>query len=289
MQKRSSGLRREYFPITYQEEFPIHYFTYEQGDKEINRLHVHNGLEVGRCERGSGIFVVEDKVFAFSAGDISLINDREMHLARSTSGTVSSWIYLLFDPGMLLGPYVDDPAILGIAELGGSEFANVFPGSRYPRLDALLTEMIRELDEKQALYQSAFRSKSWNLMLELHRLPGKDTAPEEAKDRTERIAPALEYVAAHYAEDIPIDFLAGLCGFSEVQFRRVFASAIGRSPKQYVTAVRMRIAASLCRTTDLAVLDISLQTGFSTLSNFNRCFRDTYGCSPREYRNCCGS
>jgi len=56
-------------------------------------LHVHDSLEVGYCYDGRGIFVIEDKVFPFSAGDVCVINSSEMHLARSAEGTESHWTF----------------------------------------------------------------------------------------------------------------------------------------------------------------------------------------------------
>jgi len=44
------------------------------------------------------------------------------------------------------------------------------------------------------------------------------------------------------------------------------------------------MASSLLISTDKRVLDIALETGFPTLSSFNRDFKKQLGSSPREWR-----
>ncbi|MBQ6415221.1 MAG: helix-turn-helix transcriptional regulator, partial [Butyrivibrio sp.] len=47
---------------------------------------------------------------------------------------------------------------------------------------------------------------------------------------------------------------------------------------------RVLMAQELLGDTDLSVMDIAMQSGFFSLSTFNRVFKDTNGCSPTEYR-----
>jgi len=64
----------------------------------------------------------------------------------------------------------------------------------------------------------------------------------------------------------------------------VFVSTIGRPPRAYWHDLRMRMAASLLRTTARSVLQISQDVGFETLSSFNRVFRATFATTPRAWR-----
>jgi AraC-like DNA-binding protein len=213
------------------------------------------------------------------------INDREMHFARSTPGTISRWAYLVFDPAALIGSAVDEPQLLSVAELGGPEWQNVLSSRGHPWLARTVRAILRELDEQPPGYRSAVRGLAWTVLVMLHRLPGRAGSSTAGSDRLERIAPALEFIAAHYADDLDVSQLARRCSLSATHFRRRFHQATGESPRQYVINVRLRMAASLLANTDRPVIDIALSVGYPTLSNFSRQFRAAFGCSPRQYRS----
>ena len=59
---------------------------------------------------------------------------------------------------------------------------------------------------------------------------------------------------------------------------------MGISCYQYITKRRVLMAQELLGDTDLSVMDIALQSGFFSLSTFNRVFKDINNCSPTEYR-----
>ena len=59
---------------------------------------------------------------------------------------------------------------------------------------------------------------------------------------------------------------------------------MGISCYQYITKRRVMLAQELLGDTDLSVMDIALQSGFFSLSTFNRVFKDLNGCSPTEFR-----
>ena len=63
-----------YFPIDYDEDYPVHYFEYTQRTFSHKKLHYHNGFEIGVCLEGEGICLVENKVYPFTKGCVSLIS-----------------------------------------------------------------------------------------------------------------------------------------------------------------------------------------------------------------------
>lgn len=63
---------------------------------------------------------------------------------------------------------------------------------------------------------------------------------------------------------------------------------MGRTPGQYTTGLRLaRIARALIET-DATVAEIAFANGFNNLANFNRRFRQHFGCSPTSYRRSIG-
>ena len=50
-----------YFPIEYDENYPVYFFEYTQRTFAHKKLHYHNGFEIGVCLEGEGIFLVKTR------------------------------------------------------------------------------------------------------------------------------------------------------------------------------------------------------------------------------------
>ena len=70
--------------------------------------HIHDCLELGFCYSGEGLFLVEDKILPFRAGNAVLINNREVHVMMSSPGGKTRWMFLNLDPAALLAGYVNE-------------------------------------------------------------------------------------------------------------------------------------------------------------------------------------
>ncbi|GAB2881689.1 AraC family transcriptional regulator [Pseudoduganella ginsengisoli] len=85
-------------------------------------------------------------------------------------------------------------------------------------------------------------------------------------------------------EEWPIARLAEVSVVSEAYFAREFKKAFGLPPHRYLLTRRIERATALLRDTDLPIIDIALQTGWTSVGTFGRIFRDITGASPGELR-----
>ncbi|MBN1675356.1 MAG: helix-turn-helix transcriptional regulator [Kiritimatiellae bacterium] len=252
----------------------------------LTYLHIHNALELGYCHEGAGVYVVEDKIQPFEAGDVSVIDETEVHLARSAAATGSRWQFILLDPIPLFGAEIEAELPRAGLGLSGPRFCNIVSHRRHPAIADAMRTVLRELEAQAPGYRAVVRGRLLSLVAEVGRLmPAGNTPPSPKRASTlRRIAPALRQVAERYAEPLSVGSLARACGVSEVTLRRLFRAGVGKSPREYVTAVRLQMAASLLAATEQPVLDISLAVGYSSLSSFNRHFRRMMGMPPRAWR-----
>jgi AraC-like DNA-binding protein len=281
-----------YSEIILPEDFP---FTvsplFEQSDREITALHSHNVIEFGICLDGNGIFVVEDKILPFHAGDASVITNREMHLAQSTKGTSSHWYWICVNLEKILYPAFRNSEIVGTDYLSGPDFNNIIPVSKYPEI-CLLIRQIAEIHYGKCQYKKErIISVLCLLMAELRAVFGiasviSKTATRSCfePDTLQRIQNAVSYIANHYTERIDVGKLAKLSGLSLTHFRRLFEKALGKSPIQYLTEIRVGMASAELKQSRKPIGMIAYESGFKTLSSFNRHFRKQSGMSPRDWR-----
>jgi AraC-like DNA-binding protein len=107
-------------------------------------------------------------------------------------------------------------------------------------------------------------------------------APTSAQAR--RVAKTLRYVEAHSADDCSLSTLAAHAGLSSFHFLRVFRAMTGQTPRQFVIATRLRMAATSLRATRTPITEVALEAGFGDLSHFTTSFARAFGVSPRAYR-----
>lgn len=284
-QKKGRG--RTFVPSRFDPTFPIFSYNHIQEDGAIIALHAHDGLELGYCYSGSGIFVVEDKVLPFTAGDVAVINHREMHLARSARGTVSEWNFIHLDPVSLLFAFPEDAPFLQADNLYGSDFNNILKPQEHPMLGPLFLRMVEELEASSSGYKALIRGLVQAFLVEVHRTctvrTGKKESTADCK-ASERVVPALDLIAAAYNRRIPVREMADTCHMSVSNFRRLFKAGLGTEPLEYLTRLRIHMAMGLLESKDQAVIEIALDVGYETLSCFNRNFKRIAGCSPREWK-----
>jgi AraC-like DNA-binding protein len=81
-----------------------------------------------------------------------------------------------------------------------------------------------------------------------------------------------------------VDALSASVGMSRSAFIKKFAECFGRSPMEFVAAVRLEAGARLLRTSELPVKAVASLVGFASRSHFSRAFRARYGVDPSAYR-----
>ena len=99
-----------------------------------------------------------------------------------------------------------------------------------------------------------------------------------------RAVAACEFIARHGDGPLPLARVAEHVRSSPFHFLRSFKRAVGVTPHQFLVQTRLSRAAPMLLDTDAAITDVAYAAGFPDLANFNRSFRRSLGCSPRELR-----
>ena len=100
-----------------------------------------------------------------------------------------------------------------------------------------------------------------------------------------QIEAAASYFSAHYNSDINIAEYAASNGMSVSWFIKNFKKYTGKTPVQYLTALRLTNAQVLLETTTYSINEIASIVGYPNTLYFSRIFHKQKGCSPSEYRS----
>lgn len=83
--------------------------------------------------------------------------------------------------------------------------------------------------------------------------------------------------------DLSLDELATLCHMSLSTFKRKFSEIYSESPKKYITRLKIEKAIDLLTVGHMRISDIAFETGFDSISTFNRAFKAHTGKNPSSY------
>lgn len=96
---------------------------------------------------------------------------------------------------------------------------------------------------------------------------------------------ARAFIAGHQTEPLTLEQVAAALHVSTYYFCRTFKKVTGLTFTQYLGRVRVEKTKALLANPNLSVSEIAYDTGFGSLTHFNRVFRMVVGQSPTTYRH----
>lgn len=179
----------------------------------------------------------------------------------------------------------------------GAEAANCDPRrieilDGFSQKDPLVEQVIHSLAQELEYPQTATRlfADSAARFLTVHLLRHYCAVPIRETSRRPVLSPrklreVRDYVEAHISEPLNLDDLASIAHVSSFHFARLFKSATGETPHDFVTRIRMERARVLLRNTYWPASKIANAVGFSSKSHFCAAFRRFVGLTPNGFRN----
>lgn len=95
---------------------------------------------------------------------------------------------------------------------------------------------------------------------------------------------ALSFIEKNYQSDVSIEDIARYIGLNRSYFGKVFKEGMGVSPQQFLIGYRMEKACELLKLSSLSIGEVGRSVGYPNQLHFSRAFRNTYGTSPRTWR-----
>lgn len=106
----------------------------------------------------------------------------------------------------------------------------------------------------------------------------------EKWDKIYAVQRMQNYIRAHVNECIRIEDIVKESGYSKRHAMRIFGELFGRTPLEYVRAIRLTESAKVLLKKSENVLDIALDFGYDTHEEFTRAFSNEFGITPKKYQ-----
>jgi len=95
---------------------------------------------------------------------------------------------------------------------------------------------------------------------------------------------ACHFIREHSTENITEAEVASAIGLSPFYFSKIFKEYTDNSFPAYLTGIRIQNVISLLVNESLTITECAFTAGFQSTTTFNKAFKDSIGCSPRDYR-----
>ncbi len=249
--------------------------------------HFHSEYQLFMVLKGSGTRFIGDDIKPFKAGDFTFTGPNLPHLWRSdtdVNGVISEGIVVYFNENLIGESLLQKEESMTLKQLlqnslRGIEVTGRSTGTVKKQLQTILKshgfEGVLEL-----LKLLHFISKS----PDAHLLASPGYTNTLKVGDTERMNRVYAHVMKHYTEKIKIQTIAELTTMTPTSFSRYFKSHANKTFSDFVSEIRIGHACKLLIEQKTNVSQACYESGFQTLSNFNRQFKKITKRTPLEYK-----
>lgn len=253
--------------------------------------HFHKEIEIIYAKKGSVHIGVEDEVMELKEGEIYFFSSGQLHyflISPDSERLVYQFDLHLFDEALL---QEKETSLYHLFEEGE-------PHSR--NWDSAFAEQIKHLLlEIFAVNQTNPLGKNYvtlGLLLQMiglfyQLLPKRSPNKTEVKktklrsqESLERLNQAFEYIETNYQQNISIDEIAKVVGYSSYYFTRFFKATTGQTFMQFLTKYRINQAKFILASEHLPMIDVAEKAGFNSVKTFHHVFKKVVGLSPLQYQ-----
>ena len=159
----------------------------------------------------------------------------------------------------------------------------------YEEIRQMLLEIAEEYRQQPPLYEAAFYSRLLRILTLIarnrnHTQTHFHASQGKQQEYIEKFMNICSYISDHCTENLTLDMVADLSGFSKYHFTRLFKQFTNVSFYKYLNQKRMLRAEQLLVDPSASITDVAFSCGFSSLSAFVRMFKLMKGCTPSEFR-----
>ena len=232
---------------------------------EKSKPHSHSCFEIELIESGEGRININGKEHELCRGTVYFADPTDFHSISAATPLCIRSVLLKETESAALAVYADSTRLIRLSEEDTKKAL------------ALLTIIQTEGggEHEDSVAENCFNAFFGIVSRYLPMSKTKDTA----------LIRALYALHRGFTENITEATLAKEVGMSEAHLSRRFRQAFGVGVKEYLTSLRINYASWLMDNTDMPLIEVAEESGFSVYSSFYRAFLKSVKKSPNKYRD----
>ena len=227
--------------------------------------HSHDYFEIEYVISGTGNYIIDGKSYTLKKNMLFFMSPANFHGIKSCNAEIINIMFScdLIDTAFLFNLFSSDSVNATLLNENDS---------------ILIEKLLMEIADSQnpeyilqflrcVLYKiSSFTTKSQNHI-------------------ASNIRKAIVYIIENFRSNITLEDTAKHVGLAPAYLSQLFLSETGTNFKSYLDSIKFDYAAKMLIFTDMSILEICYNSGFSDYSNFTRRFKLRFGTAPTQYRN----
>lgn len=247
--------------------------------------HFHDKYEIYYLRAGERYYFVKDKVFHIKKGHLVLIKEGELHKTTDAEKPDHERLLIYFRKPFIETANKSTDRILNLLK-GKSYCVMELSLKERQEVERIFSEMFQETEAQEECFEICLQGLLMKLLVYIGRYIRQTDANVflSTSPRHEKISGIVKYINEHYSEELSIPGIARLFFISPYYLSRIFKETTGFTLLEYINTVRIRAAQELLLNKKFKVIEIAEKSGFGSVSQFNRVFRQIAGYSPLSYR-----
>ncbi|MDL2251187.1 AraC family transcriptional regulator [Lachnospiraceae bacterium OttesenSCG-928-J05] len=268
--------KRQHELVLPNKDLPFKLFLFEGGDGNyIRERHWHRSVEIFAVTEGEIRFFRGGERTILKAGELLLINSNEVHSVMAP--TPNTTIVLQIPLGTFEGYFTEERYIRFAPTKGADDEA----------LMTVLKKLYRTYQEGEEGYLLKVLSDYYRLLYILvteYREKAVDKEDVNRNKKLNKLAKITDYLRDHYQQELSLEKVAKIFGYSPTYLSHMFRENIDISYKMYLQEIRLEYALSDLEKGELTLSEIADKHGFASGKSFAKVFKRRYGILPSEYR-----
>ncbi len=262
-------------------------FRYLDTASQEVALHHHDFYEVYFFLSGNVRYNIESRTHLLSPGDVLLISPMELHQPVFETQVQSYERIVLW----INKPYLESLSVQGESLAACFDTAvrrktNLLRPSSNTQLLLIyhLEQILGEQDERDPYCRISALSHLVQILVLLNRQTGISCPMGEStvSNQSPVVLHIVNYINAHYNEDLSLDTLANRFFTSKYHLSREFQRLVGTSVHRYITQKRLAMAKQMMAQ-GVSAAEVYQHCGFGDYSTFYRAFKAEYQLSPKQF------
>lgn len=245
--------------------------------------HWHVEYELIRVISGTLQLRIDESDFTLAGGDSILIHGGTLHSGEPDNCIYECSVFSIAPLTQLVGCKEQLAPILP----SDTKISRVY-SSEEREISQTINDYFEALENTRKGYKLtaiACLYRIFSIIIENEMFSYSKTEKNAIEGRyLKRFKNVLTWLEDHYKEDITLDALADIAGFSPKYFCRLFSKMTGRSPIDYLNCYRIDRASEMLLCTEKPIIDIAADCGFYDLSYFVKVFKKYKNVPPGQYR-----
>lgn len=246
--------------------------AYKENYYRVQR-HIHQCSEIIYVKSGTLEATVGNETKLLSAGDIAVVAPFQVH-TFDTPKSVKLWLCVFSNE--LIEDFIPKHEIYR----GRKRFA--FTPSKH--LCEFLEHKLPDSDEEMISFDYTELRKIKTVLTSIFEEYINSVPELSNEDQNSIISDILLYLDKNHSENININTVAQALGYTSRHISRILSTLKIYNFRNLLNSFRIEHAKRLIRKTNLKMIDISLESGFSNERSFYRAFQAIEGSTPKEYK-----